>query len=101
MLAPYQLAGYNLRRYPTTYRNHGTLRDGLTDSLFFDLDVVPDPEVEADDGFVAALLDDLRRNGRGARRRIRGVHADDNHVALRQRSPRIPIALRVLCCSLC
>lgn len=64
-------------------------------SLLLDRHVVLDSEVEADDGLVAAPLH-CRRQGQGARRRVRGVHADEDHVALRQRLPSVPKALCML-----
>ena len=65
------------------------------DSLLLDRHVVLDSEVEADDGLVAAPLY-CRRQGQGARGRVRGVHADEDHVALRQRLPSVPKALCML-----
>lgn len=65
------------------------------DSLLLDRQVILDSEVEADDGLVAAPLH-CRRQGQGARRRVRGVHADEDYVALRQRLPSVPKALCML-----
>lgn len=64
-------------------------------SLFFSRRVVADAEVENDNRFVAAFFHHARQGFR-AGRRVRRIDANQDHVALRQRLPSIPTALRVL-----
>jgi len=65
-------------------------------SLLFDRGEVPDPEIEAEDGFVAASFQ-LFCQGQRAGRRIRRIDADEHHVTLGHRLPSVTTALRVLC----